>query len=122
MLFQRNKACCRQHDVSINSKHQQLDFKSFIVILHCFIGIDYQVQNQKVPILKGYSTCVLREALILKKTVKKGTLSPFGDPPPKRVKRGHLSTDYRKKCVNGTRDILMLIKARKMTILAIIMF
>ena len=24
----------------------------------------------------------VREALILKKTVKKGTLSPFGDPPP----------------------------------------
>ena len=48
-------------------------------------------------------------------------MSPFGDPPPKRVKRGHLLFDYRQKCVNGTRDILML-KARKMTILAIIMF
>ena len=48
-------------------------------------------------------------------------MSPFGDPPPKRVKRGHLLSDYRQKGVNGTRDILML-KARKMTILAIIMF
>ena len=42
-------------------------------------------------------------------------------PPPKRVKRGHLLSDYRQKGVNGTRDILML-KARKMTVLAIIMF
>ena len=25
-------------------------------------------------------------------------------PPPKRVKRGHLLSDYRQKCVNGTRD------------------
>ena len=34
------------------------------------------------------------------------TLSPLGDPlnPPKRVKRGHLLSDYRQKCVNGTRD------------------
>ena len=47
--------------------------------------------------------------LSFKKTGKKG------------VKRGHLLSDYRQKCVNGTRDILML-KARKMTILAIIMF
>ena len=45
----------------------------------------------------------LKEALILKK----------------RVKRGHLLSDYRQKCVNGTRDILL--KVRKMTILAIIM-
>ena len=52
---------------------------------------------------------------------KRGTLSPFGNPPPKRVKRGHLLSDYRQKCVNGTRDILML-KARKMTILTITMF
>ena len=42
-------------------------------------------------------------------------------PPPKQVKRGHLLSDYRQKFVNGTRNILML-KARKMTILAIIMF
>ena len=41
--------------------------------------------------------------------------------PPKRVKRGHLSSDYRQKCVNATRDILMS-KARKMTILTITMF
>ena len=38
-----------------------------------------------------------------------------------RVKRGHLSSDYRQKCVNATRDILMS-KARKMTILTITMF
>ena len=25
-------------------------------------------------------------------------------PPPKRVKRGHLLSDYRQKCVNGTCD------------------
>ena len=42
-------------------------------------------------------------------------------PSPKRVKRGHLSSDYRQKCVNATLDILMS-KARKMTILPIIMF
>ena len=53
---------------------------------------------------------------------KRGHCPLLATPPPKRVKRGHLSSDYRKKCVNGTRDILMLIKARKMTILAIIMF
>ena len=64
----------------------------------------------------------LREALIKKKNGKKGDIVPFWRPPlPKRVKRGHLLFDYRQKCVNGTRDILML-KARKMTILAIIMF
>ena len=52
----------------------------------------------------------------IKKTVKKGDIVPFWrPPPPKRVKRGHLLSDYRQKCVNGTRDILML-KARKMTI------
>ena len=38
-----------------------------------------------------------------------------------RVKRGHLSSDYRQKCVNATRDILMS-KARKITILTITMF
>ena len=55
-----------------------------------------------------------------KKNGKKGDIVPFWrfPPPPKRVKRGHLLSDYRQKCVNGTRDILML-KARKMTILAI---
>ena len=58
----------------------------------------------------------------LKKRFKKGDIVPFWRPPlPKRVKRGHLLFDYRQKCVNWTRDILML-KARKMTILAIIMF
>jgi len=53
---------------------------------------------------------------------KRGHCPLLATPPPKRVKRGHLSSDYRKKCVNGTRDILILTKARKMTILAIIMF
>ena len=57
-----------------------------------------------------------------KKGKNRGHCPLLATPPPKRVKRGHLSSDYRKKCVNGTRDILMLIKARKMTILAIIMF
>ena len=41
--------------------------------------------------------------------------------PPKRVKRGHLLSDYRQKRVNASRDILMS-KARKMTILTITMF
>ena len=49
---------------------------------------------------------------------KRGHCPLLATPPPKRVKRGHLLSDYRQKCVNGTRDILML-KARKMTILAI---
>ena len=52
---------------------------------------------------------------------KRGHCPLLATPPPKRIKRGHLLSDYRQKCVNGTRDILML-KARKMTILAIIMF
>ena len=43
-------------------------------------------------------------SLHLKKTVKKGDIVPFGQPPPKRVKRGHLLSDYRQKCVNATRD------------------
>ena len=42
-------------------------------------------------------------------------MSPLGNPPPKRVKRGHLLSDYRQKCVIATRDILMS-KARKVTI------
>ena len=47
----------------------------------------------------------IREALMEKKTVKKGDIVPFWrPPPPKRVKRGHLLSDYRQKCVNGTRD------------------
>ena len=58
------------------------------------------------------------EALILKNGKKRGHCPLLATPPPKRVKRGHLLSDYRQKCVNGTRDILML-KARKMTILAI---
>ena len=58
---------------------------------------------------------------IRKNGKKKRILSPLGDPPPKRVKRGHLLSDYRQKCVNATRDMLMS-KARKMTILTITMF
>ena len=47
--------------------------------------------------------------LSYKKTVKKADIVCFGQPPPpKRVKSGHLLSDYRQKCVNGTRDILML--------------
>ena len=42
-----------------------------------------------------------------KKTTKKGDIVPFGDNGSKRVKRGHLSSDYRQKCVNATRDMLM---------------
>ena len=53
--------------------------------------------------------------------MEKGDIVPFGQPPHKRVKRGHLSSDYRQKCVNATCDILMS-KARKMTILTITMF
>ena len=41
------------------------------------------------------------------------TLSTLADPPlPKRVKSGHLLSDYRQKRVNASRDILMS-KARK---------
>ena len=42
-------------------------------------------------------------------------------PPFYTIKSGHLLSDYQKKCENGTHDILML-KPRKMTILAIITF
>ena len=43
-----------------------------------------------------------------KKTEKKGEFAPFGrpPPPPKRVKRGHLLSDYRQKCVNGTHIVV----------------
>ena len=39
-----------------------------------------------------------------KKNGKKGDIVPFGQPLPKRVKRGHLLSDYRQKCINVTRD------------------
>ena len=35
---------------------------------------------------------------------KRGHCPLLATPPPKRVKRGHLLSDYRQKCVNGTRD------------------
>ena len=54
--------------------------------------------------------------LSYKKNGKKTRHCPlWANPPPKRVKSGHLSSDYRQKCVNATRDILMT-KVRKMTI------
>ena len=41
----------------------------------------------------------------LKKNGKKRGHCPlWAIPPPKRVKRGHLLSYYRQKCVNGTRD------------------
>ena len=40
----------------------------------------------------------------IRKTVNKGDIVHFGQPPPKRVKRGHLLSDYRQKCINVTRD------------------
>ena len=46
---------------------------------------------------------------------KRGLCPLWAPPPPKRVKRGHLSSDYRQKNVNATRDILMT-KERKITI------
>ena len=47
---------------------------------------------------------------------QKRTLSALGKPPPpKRVKSGQLSPDYRQMCKNATRDILMT-KVRKMTV------
>ena len=79
-----------------------------------------QLETLRDKITKQNKQNKIKGSYPLKKTVKKGDIVPFWrPPPPKRVKRGHLSTDYRKKCVNGTRDILMLIKARKMIILAI---
>ena len=48
--------------------------------------------------------CSLGKPPSKKNGKKKGTLSPLGNPPPKRVKRGHLLSDYRQKCVNATRD------------------
>ena len=67
-------------------------------------------QKSVIIILKGSSH--------IRKTVKKLTLTTFGDPPPKRVKSGHLLPDYWQKCVNATRDILMS-NVRKITILAV---
>ena len=58
---------------------------------------------------------------IRKNGKKRGHCPLWATPPPKRVKRGHLLSDYRQKCVNATRDMLMS-KARKMTILTITMF
>ena len=47
-----------------------------------------------------------------KKNGKKSWHCPLWATPPNRVKSGHLLSDYRQKCVNGTRDILMF-KPRK---------
>ena len=100
-----------------STKMKEINKKNIdIGILTSYHTTDKCIYNTSKPhfTIKGsYST---------KKTVKKGDIVPFWRPhPPKRGKRGHLLFDYRQKCVNGTRDILML-KARKMTILAIIMF
>ena len=65
--------------------------------------------------------CALGKPSYEKNGKKSGQCPLWAIPPPKRVKSGHLLSDYRQKCVNGTRDILML-KPRKMTILAIITF
>ena len=71
----------------------------------------------------GENTLQIREALMKKKNGQKRGHCPLlaAPPPPKRVKRGHLLSDYRQKRVNASRDILMS-KARKMTILTITMF
>ena len=61
-----------------------------------------------------YSTFILGKLSFKKNGKKRGHCPLWAIPPPKRVKRGHLLFDYRQKCVNGTRDILML-KARKKT-------
>ena len=65
---------------------------------------------------KKYSNVLCRHCLgklSFKKNGKKSGHCPLFATPPKRVKMGHLLSDYRQKCVNATRDILM----SKMTIL-----
>ena len=55
--------------------------------------------------MKTATFCYKESSPLKKKKVKKGDIVPFWrPPPPKRVKRGHLLSDYRQKCVNGTRD------------------
>ena len=58
---------------------------------------------------------------VQKNAKKRGHCLLWYPPPHKQVKGGHLLSDYRQKCVNATRDMLMS-KARKMTILTITMF
>ena len=57
--------------------------------------------------LQKYTTAVRRGSLgkpsRKKNGKKRGHCPLWANPPPKRVKRGHLLSDYRQKCVNGTR-------------------
>ena len=48
--------------------------------------------------------CILGKLSWKKNGKKRGHCPLLATPPPKRVKRGHLLSDYRQKCVNGTRD------------------
>ena len=65
----------------------------------------YQSGNPLNMVVVILQEKALREALILKNGKKRGHCPLLATPhPPKRVKRGHLLSDYRQKCVNGTRD------------------
>ena len=55
-----------------------------------------------IPTSHDYS--ILGKLSWKKNGKKRGHCPLLATPPPKRVKRGHLLSDYRQKCVNGTRD------------------
>merc|ERR1712001_63851 len=53
---------------------------------------------------------------------KRGHCPLLATPPPKRVKRGHLLSDYRQKCVNGTRDSYCGVKSPFLSDLRLILW
>ena len=64
------------------------------------------------PLLNSSPVTNIKGSYPLKKMVKKGDIVHFWrPPPPKQVKRGHLLSDYRQKCVNGTRDSYCCVKS-----------
>ena len=54
--------------------------------------------------VQGISFHIIGKLSFKKNGKKRGHCLLLANPPPKRVKRGHLLSDYRQKCVNGTRD------------------
>merc|ERR1711978_446304 len=68
--------------------------------------VGHQVTSHALPHCLGlpYWHYQLGKLSYKKNGKKRGHCPLLATPPPKRVKRGHLLSDYRQKCVNGTRD------------------
>ena len=75
-------------------------------ILKCFFNIARGTTDPGIDCVSWISSPT-KGSPQAKKTVKKRGHCPLWatPPPPKWVKRGHLLSDYRQKCVNATRDL-----------------